>query len=210
MAAPARVFVPTPAQPAVAESTVPFDVFVNSVEILRSRTADPRQLATGVAEELGLLLRYPGWLPAEQRLPGAESYRQHLLHVAPDGGFSVVSLVWKPGQRTPIHDHVAWCVVGVYEGLETETRYRLFEQGRQRFLVQQGTRIAQPGDTTSLVPPSENIHEVRNEGSSLAISIHVYGANIRERGTSIYECFDHLEQRGGPGSARPILWRAAA
>lgn len=210
MAAPARDFLLTPTLPAVAESTRGFDGFVNNVEILRSRTADPRELATGVARELGLLLRCPGWLKRQDRLPGAETYRQHLLHVAPDGGFSVVSLVWKPGQRTPIHDHVAWCVVGVYEGVETETRYRLFEQGRQRFLVQQGTRVAHAGDTTALVPPSENIHEVRNDGSSLAISIHVYGANIRERGTSIYECFDHVEQRAGPGSARPILWRAAA
>jgi predicted metal-dependent enzyme (double-stranded beta helix superfamily) len=38
------------------------------------------------------------------------TYRCHLLHAEPDGSFSVVALVWRPGQATPIHDHVTWCV----------------------------------------------------------------------------------------------------
>src|SRR3954453_4076872 len=45
-------------------------------------------------------------------------YRQHLLHVADHGAFSLVALVWLPGQATPIHDHLSWCVVGVHEGAE--------------------------------------------------------------------------------------------
>ena len=48
---------------------------------------------------------------------------QAVLHVAPDGVFSVVAVVWQPGQTIPIHDHGSWCVVGVYEGEEEEISY---------------------------------------------------------------------------------------
>ena len=187
-----------------------FEDFIRNVDWLRERETSPRRLAAGVARELRVLLQRPDWLKAEHRLPGDTTYRQHLLHVADDGGYSVVSLVWKPGQRTPIHDHVAWCVVGVYEGVETETRYRLYEHGPERFLVSGGSRIALPGDTIALVPPAENVHEVCNESSEVAISIHVYGANIRELGTSIYQRFDDLDRRPDAGAARRVLWRPAA
>src|SRR3954452_13064216 len=42
----------------------------------------------------------------EEELAGDPAcYSQHVLHVEPDGSFSVVGLVWLPGQVTPIHDH---------------------------------------------------------------------------------------------------------
>ena len=78
-----------------------------------------------IADRLQPLLAQDGWLAPEHQAPGADSYRQHLLHVSDCRGLSVVALVWKPGQGTPIHDHVSWCVVGVYKGLERETRYTL-------------------------------------------------------------------------------------
>lgn len=193
-----------------SNACVAFEEFVRSVDQLRERETHARRLADGVAQRLRVLLQRPDWLKPEHRLPGDLTYRQHLLHVAQDGGYSVVSLVWTPGQRTPIHDHVSWCVVGVYEGVETERRYHLYEHGQTRFLVPATSRIAQAGDTAALVPPAENIHQVANEGSQVAISIHVYGANIRELGTSIYERFDDLDRRADPGTARRALWRPAA
>ena len=188
----------------------PLDAFAHEVEALRRRDLAPAQLAAGVSQHLAWLIREPNWLCAEYCQPGEEEYRQHLLHVADDGGWSIVSLVWKPGQHTAIHDHVAWCVVGVYEGQESETRYQLYEDGPHRFLVETATRTALPGDTTALVPPAENIHEVRNVGADLAISLHVYGANIRALGTSIHQRFDHLERRPAPGRAQVATWRTAA
>ena len=59
-------------------------------------------------------------LTAEQRVGDPRSYRSHVLHIEPDGAFSIVALVWRPGQVTPIHDHVTWCVFGVIEGVEYE------------------------------------------------------------------------------------------
>src|SRR5262249_51131803 len=76
--------------------------------------------ATRVAQVVEPLLREPDLLLPEQREPDPEYYRQHVLHAEADGSFSIVSLVWLPGQATPIHDHVSWCVVGVYRGCEHE------------------------------------------------------------------------------------------
>ena len=181
--------------------------FVADVERLRQRHTDEHALAAAVAARLAPLLRQPDWLAEAYREPWDDRYRQHLLHVAPDGGFSVVALVWKPGQATPIHDHVCWCVVGVYQGEERETRYRLYQEGDERFLVEASRDVAVPGETVALVPPAEDIHRVACIGDALAISIHVYGADIGRLGTSINHRFDDLAIRPDAGGATPANWR---
>ena len=139
-----------------------------------------------IAHRLRDLLATDGWLaPAHQRADPA-AYRQHLLHVSPCRRLSVVALVWLPGQRTPIHDHVSWCVVGVYRGVERETHYRLTD-GRLEPVAE---LTAGPGHVEALVPPAQNIHEVVAAGPGKTISIHVYGADIEARGTSILRCYD--------------------
>jgi predicted metal-dependent enzyme (double-stranded beta helix superfamily) len=144
--------------------------------------------AEAIARRLQPLLAQDGWLAPEHRAPGADRYRQHLLYVSPCRRLSVVALVWLPGQRTPIHDHVAWCVVGVYRGLERETRYRLVDGALERTT----TIEAGPGHVEVLLPPAENIHSVQAGGDELTISIHVYGADIERLGSSVYRIYDDL------------------
>jgi predicted metal-dependent enzyme (double-stranded beta helix superfamily) len=141
-----------------------------------------------VAARLRPLLAQDGWLAPEHQAPGTDGYRQHLLHVTDCRRLSVVALVWRPGQGTPIHDHVSWCVVGVYRGVERETRYQLVDG---RLAVTERIE-AHPGDVEALVPPAENIHRVEAGGSGLTISIHVYGADIERLGSSVYRRFDDL------------------
>ena len=140
-----------------------------------------------IARRLKRLLAVDGWLAPEHQRPGRDAYRQHLLHVSADRRLSVLSLVWLPGQRTPIHDHVSWCVVGVYEGREREIRYRAVGDR----LEEAGSIDALPGHVEVIVPSSEaDIHAVAAVGTEPTISIHVYGADIERRGTSIYRRFD--------------------
>ena len=158
-----------------------FAAFVRDAE---ATIDDPHAIAV----RLKALLAEEGWLAPEHRLPGADTYRQHLLHVSPCRRLSVVALVWRPGQRTPIHDHVSWCVVGVYRGIEHEVHYDL--AGDE--LVPTQTIEAYPGDVQALVPPASNIHRVEAAGEGLTISIHVYGADIERLGSSVYRRFDEL------------------
>ena len=146
-----------------------------------------------VAARLQGLLAEDDWLAAADRAPGTDTYRQHLLHVSPCRRLSVVALVWLPGQRTAIHDHVSWCIVGVYRGVEQEERYDLVASGGRRFLRPAGSVLAPRGHIETLIPPDGDIHAVTAAGREMAISIHVYGADIERLGSSIHRRYDDLE-----------------
>jgi predicted metal-dependent enzyme (double-stranded beta helix superfamily) len=184
----------------------PLARFVARVESMRDYLMG-EPLARGVAHELGTLLGRKGWLLPEQREGGPDRFRTHVIHVAPDGGFSIVVVVWQPGQTTPIHDHVSWCVVGVYEGEEEEIGYRLYEDDGGRFLVEHEVEVARPGQVTTLLPPEEDIHRVTNAGTGKAISIHVYGADIGRLGSSINHVFQDLPVLPDPSDTRRMTWR---
>jgi predicted metal-dependent enzyme (double-stranded beta helix superfamily) len=184
----------------------PLARFIDSVETMRE-SREGEVLAHDVADALEMLLTEPDWLLSEQREGWPDRFRTHVIHVAPDGGFSIVVVVWQPGQTTPVHDHVSWCVVGVYEGEEEEIGYRLYEGNGGRFLVEHEVEVAQPGQVTTLLPPEEDIHRVTNAGTGKAISVHVYGADIGRLGSSINHVFDDLPVRPDPGDVRRVAWR---
>jgi 3-mercaptopropionate dioxygenase len=171
-----------------ASSTARSPAFARFVAAAERHVDDPH----GIADHLSVLLGQDGWLSSHDQRPGADSYRQHLLHVSPTRRLSVVALVWQPGQRTPIHDHVAWCIVGVYRGIEREIRYRLVEAGGRPYLEPTGSVVARPGHVEALVPPAEDIHAVTAAGTEMAVSIHVYGADIERLGSSIHRRFDDV------------------
>ena len=139
-----------------------------------------------VADVLWLHLPGPEILTAEQRYGDPAGYRCHLLHAEPDGSFSIVALVWRPGQATPIHDHVTWCVFGVIQGAEHEERYVLRDDG---WLEQDGASVNTLGEVAGLAPPGD-IHRVRNAGTETAISVHIYGTDISRLGSSVRRVYD--------------------
>ena len=118
-----------------------------------------------VAEQLRRHLPNPDVLTAEQRLGSPDGYRSHTLHVESDGSFSIIALVWLPGQKTRIHDHVTWCVFGVIQGVEHE---ELFDADLN--LV--GRSDNHVGDVSGFAPPGD-IHRVHNTAEETAISIHI-------------------------------------
>jgi predicted metal-dependent enzyme (double-stranded beta helix superfamily) len=158
-----------------------FRTLVADLDAAVRSSAPGQHTVDAVAAALQPALGSPRLLHPEHCVGDPDGYRQHLLHVAADGAFSLVALVWLPGQATPIHDHLAWCVVGVHAGAEYETRYAVTARGD---LVESGSAVARVGDVAGLLPPGD-IHRVRNAGQDLAISLHVYGADLRDVATSI-------------------------
>jgi 3-mercaptopropionate dioxygenase len=146
-----------------------------------------------VADRLRLHLPTADILTAEQRYGDPVTYCSHLLHAESDGSFSVVALVWRPGQATRIHDHVTWCAVGVMQGSEREDRFALRGDG---WLEEAGSSVSQAGDVTGLVPPGD-IHRVTNDGPQTAISLHIYGTDVSRLGTSVRRSFDLPVVAGG-------------
>jgi 3-mercaptopropionate dioxygenase len=193
--------------------TASVQAFVADVErMLDTQTAegDRDALVAAVQGRLAPLLATPDVLAPDDRIPWSDHYRPHLLTVAPSRRFSVMALIWLPGQVTPIHDHICWCVVGVLEGVEREQRFSLRQDtDGNRWLAPGVDALVAPGEVSRLTPPDENIHQVRNAGSTLAISLHVYGADISICGSSVNQCFDDLPLReeSGMTSGEPVVWR---
>jgi predicted metal-dependent enzyme (double-stranded beta helix superfamily) len=130
-----------------------------------------------VAEQMRCHLPGPDVLTDRQRRGSPDGYASHTLHVEPDGAFSIVAPVWRPGQLTPIHDHVTWCVFGVIQGVEHED---LFDADLN--LV--GESDNQVGDVSGFAPPGD-IHRVHNTGEEIAISVHIYGTDVTRIGSSV-------------------------
>jgi predicted metal-dependent enzyme (double-stranded beta helix superfamily) len=148
---------------------------------------DWHETASSVAAALSRHLPSPAVLSPAQRLGDPDGYRSHVLHAEPDGSFSVVALVWRPGQRTPIHDHVTWCVFGVIQGVEHEELFELDEGGECLYPASRSSNDT--GDVCGFAPPGD-IHRVRNAGDETAISIHVYGTDVSRIGSSVRRYYD--------------------
>jgi predicted metal-dependent enzyme (double-stranded beta helix superfamily) len=145
--------------------------------------ADWSDTAELVAEQLRRHLPSPDdLLTAEQRLGSPDGYRSHTLHVEPDGSFSVLALVWLPGQVTRIHDHLTWCVFGVLQGVEHE---ELFDAELNPI----GESDNHVGDVSGFAPPGD-IHRVHNTSQTTAISIHIYGTDVTRTGSSVRRYYD--------------------
>lgn len=164
--------------------TPQLNVLVQRVRFAVSRKGETGQTADRVAAALKPFLGDPDLLLPSQCEPDPDHYRQHVLYVPEDGSFSIVALVWMPGQATPVHDHVSWCVVGVHQGQEMAIEYSLAELDGVQCLLPASLSTNGVGSVEALNPPGD-IHCVVNPGPGMAISIHVYGTDVRKLGTSI-------------------------
>jgi 3-mercaptopropionate dioxygenase len=133
----------------------------------------------------GFAVRGSGLLTATQLAGDPAGYQCHLVHAEPDGSFSIVVMVWLPGQRTPVHDHVTWCCTAVLEGTEYEEVYA--NRGDHLEVV---ARNANPAGTVSGFAPPGDIHQVINTGDVTAVSMHVYGTDISRVSTSVRRVYD--------------------
>ena len=156
----------------------PLSAFVSELDrLLESGQADFLYRAAAVLKKR--LLDDPNWLPAAYRRPHPMHYQQYLLYRDPLARFSIVSFVWGPGQRSPIHDHQVWGLVGTLEGAELAQSYAAPQDPAKPVLPQGGERRLVPGDVEVMSPALGDIHRVRNASDSdVAVSVHVYGADI--------------------------------
>ena len=165
----------------------------------------PDGLGEGEAHAMvGPLLRdlvaHDDWLPDAFATPHPEFYRQYLLHCDPLERFSVVSFVWGPGQRTPVHDHTVWGLIGILRGAE---RCRFFERDDGGRLVPGGEEMLESGQISAIGPANGDIHEVANaHADRVSVAIHVYGGNI---GAVARHVFDPAT-----GAAKPFVSGYAA
>lgn len=125
-------------------------------------------------------------LSPQQWAGDPERYVRHLLHADPLGRFSVMALIWHPGQRTPVHGHRTWCAYLVLQGELREARFAWQADRDCAALTDTVTR--QAGQTLAAPAGLADIHSLGNDSDALAVSIHVYGV----RGDQISTHVNHL------------------
>jgi 3-mercaptopropionate dioxygenase len=157
---------------------------------LREELGAPRDwehAAAGAAAVLQASTPSADLLTPTERRGTADGASGHRLHVEPDGSFSLIAIVWSPGQWTRIHDHVTWCVFAGLQGEVTEQLYELDEPSAT--LIRAGDRICTPGTVRCELPPGD-IHRLGNSASETAITLHVYGTDVDRLGTSARRIYD--------------------
>src|SRR5215469_4102385 len=148
--------------------------FVAGVQTAIGAAPSPAAACEAIRPAFADLLADPDWLPERYRAPAPESgmgggIGQWLLYRAVDGSLSLFSLVVPPGAETPIHDHLAWGLVGLYRGEQDEEIYAQGDGALE--LVER--RALVPGDFYALIPPRDDIHRVRTTSAVTSVSIHL-------------------------------------
>lgn len=148
--------------------------FVARVRECIARDDDPRAACAAIEPHFAELLAADGWLPQRFAGPNPQSgmgggIGQWLLFRAGDGSLSLFSLVVPPGEQTPVHDHLAWGLIGLYRGEQEEDVFDADEHG----IELNRTQRVQPGGLYKLFPPRDDVHRVRTVSVEPSISIHL-------------------------------------
>ncbi|TRL31198.1 cysteine dioxygenase [Methylosinus sporium] len=179
------------------------------VETTRIIDRDRDEVATlaDILPRLDELVAHDDWLPDEYAAPDPQFYRQYLLHADPLERLSIVSFVWGPGQKTPVHDHRVWGLVGLLRGAERSIDYRRTADGK---LTADAPRLLEQGSVVAVSPRIGDIHEISNaRPDGVSISIHVYGGNIGAVRRATFDPATGVEKAfvsGYSNGATPNLW----
>ena len=158
------------------------------------------------------LVRNDDWLPDAYAQPHPQYYQQYLLYCDPLERFSVVSFVWGPGQKTPVHDHTVWGLLGVMRGAELCKRFDAPVSGKpMRVHPQQRLELHEIDRVSPMVG---DIHEVANAyPDRVSISIHIYGANIGAVKRHVYDAATGTPKdfvSGYSNTTLPNVWDRSA
>jgi len=159
--------------------------FIAEVRTIVARATSPIEAVAALREPFSRLLADRTWLPSAFRQPSPQSgmgggISSWLVYRSADRSLTLMSLVVPPGSATPVHDHLSWGLVGLYDGTQEERVFR--ELGRSgdghRQLKLVTVRQLQAGEFYDLIPPENDIHSVKTTSPTPSISLHLLANDI--------------------------------
>jgi len=179
---------PTPAHPTMAtfaQTDAPRPVLaplIEAIDTALQHTA-PERLPEAVCQALRDHATLHGLLDDTQLAGNPDRYARHVLYAHPAGLFTVVALVWRPGQITPVHGHYTWCSYIILQGAMMEEHFVWNPRAKHAVLTGQVARGE--GDAVGSHAGLDTIHRLRNASEDLAVSIHVYGVDAPRVSTHV-------------------------
>jgi 3-mercaptopropionate dioxygenase len=157
--------------------------FIDEVHSVLARESDiPKRLAS-LRWPYQKLLEDKSWLPEEFRQSNPKSgmgggIASWLLYQNSVKDLSLFSLVVPPGVTTPIHNHLAWGLVGLYLGEQEEEEFEVehhdhLQAGAQVRMNRRFLRVLKPGEFYELMPPYNDVHRVKTISPEPSISLHL-------------------------------------
>jgi predicted metal-dependent enzyme (double-stranded beta helix superfamily) len=98
--------------------------FISDAESTAGRSKNESDILRHTKPLLERLVSRGDSVPIEAFKPRQDGFAMNLIHLSTDKAFSIIGGVWNPGQTTPIHDHLTWALIGVYNGEEREALFR--------------------------------------------------------------------------------------
>jgi predicted metal-dependent enzyme (double-stranded beta helix superfamily) len=184
--------VETVSRPALSVPSLTYPVALVMAEIGDACGGPADAMGPRIVDALRVAAAMPDLLTPELRAPRAGCYARHTVASDPAGRFTLLSIVWSPGQFSPPHAHDAWCAYAVVENTLTETLYAFdAESGKA---VAAGTSQREPGYGCFAPAGLEQIHRLGNATGVGAISLHAYGVEGSRVGTHVNRLMDVAER----------------
>ncbi len=155
--------------------------FIDDVGRAARASPEPADCVLAVAPLMHRLLQGDrGFLQPRHFQDDPAHYARNAVHVDQAGGPSLYTLVWSPGQWTPVHDHGTWGVVGVVRGVLEERNHIRTDHNDEAdagiVLKRGGIILLAEGTVTSFVPNPDHIHRTGvPEEREQVVSLHLYG-----------------------------------
>lgn len=149
-----------------------------------ARNPEPADCVLAIAPLMHSLLREAdSFLEPQHLRPDPGHYARNAIYIPEDRSLSLFSLVWSPGQWTPIHDHGSWGVVGVLKGVLEERNYIrtdfYTDKDEGITLRRGGVILLDQGTVTSFVPNPDHIHVTGVPAERApVVSLHLYGREM--------------------------------
>jgi predicted metal-dependent enzyme (double-stranded beta helix superfamily) len=159
-----------PREPSLS-ATLALTTLVDEIDAACAGTDGPK--GGRIVAALRTAAAQPVLLTLDQRAPQSGCYARHVLYSDPAGRFTVVSIVWSPGQFSPTHAHHAWCAYAVHENVLEETLYAWDDASATALPTR--NEIRRCGYGCFAHAGLDQIHRLGNSCAEPAISIHVYG-----------------------------------
>lgn len=156
--------------------------FVADVRDVLGRAESQAEALDLLRPVLGELLAEDGWLPDEYASPADASkgmgggIGQWLLFRSKDADLCLFTLVVPGWRSTPVHDHLAWGLVGLYRGEQAETVFNRLDGAEADGVAELEIverRMLERGGIYDLIPPDGDIHSVVTIGEESSVSLHL-------------------------------------